>query len=112
MELAESVGLIGPESRTDDLHEAIQRFHDLIVVNASIKAAQHFADGLAKPAQQPLTFAGVAKRKLDDLKAQGYSVVGYMLARPEVDHTVTRGAIDTGGMVIWWNQQKASQPNG
>lgn len=54
MELAESVGLIGPASRTDDLHEAIQRFHDLIVVNASIKAALHFADGLAKPAQ-PLT---------------------------------------------------------
>lgn len=52
MELAESVGLIGPASRTDDLHEAIQRFHDLIVVNASIKAARHFADGLA---QQPLT---------------------------------------------------------
>lgn len=55
MELAESVGLIGPASRTDDLHEAIQRFHDLIVVNASIKAALHFADGLAQPAQQPLT---------------------------------------------------------
>lgn len=52
MELAESVGLIGPSSRTDDLHEAIQRFHDLIVVNASIKAARHFADSLA---QQPLT---------------------------------------------------------
>lgn len=50
MELAESVGLIGPASRTHDLHEAIQRFHDLIVVNASIKAALHFADGLA---QQP-----------------------------------------------------------
>jgi len=55
MELAESVGLIGPASRTDDLHEAIQRFHDLIVANASIKAALHFADGLAQPARQPLT---------------------------------------------------------
>lgn len=55
MELAESVGLIGPASRTHDLHGAIQRFHDLIVVNASIKAALHFADGLAQPAQQPLT---------------------------------------------------------
>jgi hypothetical protein len=55
MELAESVGLIGPASRTDDLHDAIQRFHDLIVANAPIKAARHFADGLAQPAQQPLT---------------------------------------------------------
>lgn len=53
MELAESVGLIGPASRTDDLHEAIQRFHDLIVANASIKAALHFADGLAQPARCP-----------------------------------------------------------
>ena len=46
--------LIGPASRTDELHEAIQRFHDLIVANASIKAALHFADGLAQTAQ-PLT---------------------------------------------------------
>lgn len=68
--------------------------------------------GFDTQAQQPLTFAGVAKRKLDELQTQGYSVVGYMLARLEADHTVTRGAIDTGGMVIWWNQQKASQPNG
>ena len=48
MELAESVGLIGPTSRTHDLHAAIQRFHDLIVVNASIKAAQDFAKELKK----------------------------------------------------------------
>jgi len=52
MELAESVGLIGPASRADDLHDAIQRFHELIVANASIKASRHFADGLARPAQQ------------------------------------------------------------
>ena len=39
MELAESVGLIGPASRTHDLHAAIQRFHDLICANATIKAA-------------------------------------------------------------------------
>jgi hypothetical protein len=43
MELAESVGLIGPASRTHDLHNAIQRFHDLICANATIKAAVAFS---------------------------------------------------------------------
>jgi hypothetical protein len=43
MELAESVGLIGPASRTHDLHAAIQRFHDLICANATIKAAVVFS---------------------------------------------------------------------
>ena len=43
MELAESVGLIGPASRTHDLHDAIQRFHDLICANATIKAAVVFS---------------------------------------------------------------------
>jgi hypothetical protein len=52
MELAESVGLIGPASRAHDLHGAIQRFHDLIVMNASIKAAAAFA---APPQRKPLT---------------------------------------------------------
>lgn len=44
MELAESVGLIGPASRTHDLHAAIQRFHDLICANATIKAAAMAAE--------------------------------------------------------------------
>ena len=48
MELAESVGLIGPASRTDDFHAAIQRFHDLVSMKVSIKAAVHFAQGLPK----------------------------------------------------------------
>ena len=43
MELAESVGLIGPASRTHDLHAAIQRFYDLICANATIKAAVVFS---------------------------------------------------------------------
>jgi hypothetical protein len=43
MELAESVGLIGPASRTHDLHNAIQRFHDLICANATIKSAVAFS---------------------------------------------------------------------
>lgn len=54
MELAESVGLIGPASRTHDLHAAIQRFHDLVCVNATIKAAQMASDAIreAAPAAQ------------------------------------------------------------
>jgi hypothetical protein len=55
LELAESAGLIGPESRTHDLHGAIQRFHDLIAAEASIKAAQVFAQTLQQePAGEPL----------------------------------------------------------
>lgn len=64
MELAESVGLIGPASRIGDLHAAIQRFHDLICVNATIKAAVMAADvisGVATPARDypplPMQFA-------------------------------------------------------
>jgi hypothetical protein len=55
MELAESVGLIGPASRFHDLHCAIQRFHDLICVNATIKAAKMAADAIREstPPAQP-----------------------------------------------------------
>jgi hypothetical protein len=55
MQLAESVGLIGPASRTHDLHAAIQRFHDLICVNATIKAAKMAADAIREstPPEQP-----------------------------------------------------------
>jgi len=54
MELAESVGLIGPASRTHDLHAAIQRFHDLICTNATIKAAKMAADVIAAVKAEPL----------------------------------------------------------
>ena len=56
MELAESVGLIGPASRTHDLHAAIQRFHDLICVNATIKAAKMAADAIreSNPPVEPM----------------------------------------------------------
>jgi hypothetical protein len=61
MELAESVGLIGPASRTHGLHASIQRFHDLICVNATIKAAKMAADAIREstpPAaqQEPFCF--------------------------------------------------------
>lgn len=47
MQLAESVGLIGPASRAHDLHAAIQRFYDLICVNATIKAAAMAAEAIS-----------------------------------------------------------------
>jgi hypothetical protein len=57
MELAESVGLIGPESRTHDLHGAIQRFHDVIAAEASIKAAKAFAQTLEQePPGEPVAW--------------------------------------------------------
>jgi hypothetical protein len=58
MELAESVGLIGPASRTHDLHNAIQRFHDLICANATIKAAVAFSRTL-EAKDEPLTENGM-----------------------------------------------------
>jgi hypothetical protein len=76
MELAESVGLIGPASRTHDLHAAIQRFHDLICVNATIKAAKMAADAiresapLAAPVQKPEW-----KQIAEDLRFHGLTLV-------------------------------------
>jgi hypothetical protein len=76
MELAESVGLIGPASRTHDLHAAIQRFHDLICVNATIKAAKMAADAirgsapLAAPVQEPEW-----KQIAEDLRFHGLTLV-------------------------------------
>ena len=63
MELAESVCLIGPTSRIGDLHAAIQRFHDLICVNATIKAATMAAEVISSVAMPDLQDAVVLLRK-------------------------------------------------
>jgi hypothetical protein len=65
MELAESVGLIGPASRTHDLHDAIQRFHDLICANATIKAAVAFSRTL-EAKDEPVAW-GVFEGNLHDM---------------------------------------------
>ena len=65
MELAESVGLIGPASRTHDLHNAIQRFHDLICANATIKAAVAFSRTL-EAKDEPVAW-GVFEGNLHDM---------------------------------------------
>ena len=45
--------MIGPASRVGDLHAAIQRFHDLICVNATIKAAVMAAEAIGKQQAAP-----------------------------------------------------------
>ena len=65
MQLAESVGLIGPASRTHDLHNAIQRFHDLICANATIKAAVAFSRTL-EAKDEPVAW-GVFEGNLHDM---------------------------------------------
>ena len=76
MELAESVGLIGPASRTDDLHQAIQRFHDFICFTATVKAAQMAADVIRKftpPQRKPLSDEQIGEigRKYEKFDNQG-----------------------------------------
>ena len=48
-------------------------------------------------------FAGVARRKLDELLASGWHVNGVSIERAHEDGTVTRGAVTSGGMVLWWH---------
>ena len=69
MELAESVGLIGPTSRTHDLHQAIQRFHDLICVNATVKAAQMAADVIRESTPPQRTWVGLTGLDQKELMA-------------------------------------------
>ena len=68
MELAESVGLIGPTSRTHDLHQAIQRFHDLICVNATVKAAQMAADVIRESTPPQNTWVGLTDEEKHEIR--------------------------------------------
>lgn len=52
-------------------------------------------------------FIGVARRKLEHLLASGWRVSGVSIERANQDGTVSRGAVTTGGMVLWWH---AGQP--
>lgn len=47
-------------------------------------------------------FWRVAMRKLNDLHEQGYAINGVSIERTNDDGTVERGAVTTGGMVLWW----------
>jgi len=54
-------------------------------------------------------FIGVARRKLDDLLASGWRVSGVSIERANQDGTVSRGAVTTGGMVLWWHARQPQQ---
>lgn len=58
----------------------------------------------ATPLSVP-TLNQVARRKLQDLLADGHQVAGVMIERQNADGTVTRGAVGAGGLVIWWPPQ-------
>lgn len=105
MELAESVGLIGPASRTNDLHAAIQRFHDLICANATIKAAQMAAEAIseaapqADPLQPIVALQEQAGMYADDFAPQADSVTAP--AAGAVAHTISDAQIEA--MPVWRN---------
>jgi len=94
MVLAESVGLIGPASRTHDLHGAIQRFHDLICANATIKAAQMAAEAISAAAPQPSPAAQAADSvqedaaELDFLKSDLLSCVQTVVGNGGAHHII------------------------
>lgn len=52
---------------------------------------------------EAVNFEGLPKRKLESLLAQGYEISGYSLQRTDPDGSIKRGAITTGGMVLWWH---------
>lgn len=53
------------------------------------------------------TYTGVPMRKLRELLASGWVVNGVAITRTEEDGTMQRGAVTTGGMVLWWNREPA-----
>ena len=56
-------------------------------------------------------FEGVAVRKLHDLFERGYTVCGVAIQRIHQSGNFDRGAITTGGMVMWWlPEQHKSEP--
>lgn len=51
-------------------------------------------------------FEGVAVRKLHDLFERGYTVCGVAIQRTTQNSNFDRGAITTGGMVMWWRPEQ------
>lgn len=53
-----------------------------------------------------LEFTGVPSRKVEQLLQDGWQVNGVSIERTNEDGTVSRGAVTTGGMVLWWNNEQ------
>lgn len=47
-------------------------------------------------------WSGTPLKKLDALLTDGWQVSGVSIVKTMPDGTVRRGAITTGGMVLWW----------
>lgn len=55
-------------------------------------------------------FSQVALRKLNDLREKGYAINGVSIATISEAGETNRGAVTTGGMVLWWPAQQATGP--
>ncbi len=54
----------------------------------------------------PTDWNTTATNKLEQLLADGWQVNGVSIERTNKDGTVSRGAVTTGGMVLWWNNEQ------
>jgi hypothetical protein len=61
---------------------------------------------LAAPVQETIaqTFTGLPLRKLKVLLTAGWAINGVSIERTVEDGTTRRGAVTTGGMVLWWHE--------
>lgn len=55
-------------------------------------------------------FSGLPLRKFNELLGAGWQVDGVCLHQPQGDGTVRRGAVTTGGMVLWWPSSGKEHP--
>lgn len=75
------------------------------LINAAISVASQTG---VQPAAIMPAFMGVAKRKLDDLLAQGWKIDGFSINKKTIgrEPSIMRGLITVGGMVGWWRSPK------
>jgi hypothetical protein len=91
-----------------DFDETVcQKLHDTAI--AALREA--LAEQAAPPnAIMVEGFSGVAMRKLNDLQGKGYAINGVSIATYSATGETQRGAVTTGGMVLWWPQPQAAEP--
>lgn len=51
-------------------------------------------------------FYGLAEKKLKALLADGWEINGVSIRRVGEHHLIHRGAVTTGGMVLWWHNSQ------
>lgn len=75
---------------------------------AKVEALRAQPAGAATPAAP--AFRGLARRKLDDLIASGYTVNGFAIEKQSEDAPLRRGFITDGGFVGWWRDGMHQPP--